>query len=93
MRERLKHGLNWYELMPILDDLATLMLAINHGDQHEFEVYLQQLNERLKSFQSHLQAASAGHADSRSAARADGHANPRASRRLTDQHAGSGGPG
>ncbi|MBK5532197.1 diguanylate cyclase [Pseudomonas sp. TH08] len=70
MRERLQHGLNWYELIPILDDLATLMLAITDSGQHEFEVYLQQLNERLETFQSNLQAASDGHADNSSAARA-----------------------
>ena len=69
MRDRLKNGLNWYELLPILDDFATLMLAITDSGQHEFEVYLQRLNERLESFQSNLQAASAGHADNRSAAR------------------------
>jgi diguanylate cyclase len=70
MRDRLKNGLNWYELLPILDDLATLMLAISDSGQHEFETYLQRLNERLESFQSNLQAASNGHADSRSAAQA-----------------------
>ncbi|WP_419712630.1 diguanylate cyclase [Pseudomonas sp. NFX224] len=70
MRDRLKNGLNWYELLPILDDFATLMLAISDSGQHEFEAYLQRLNERLESFQSNLQAASAGHADSRSAAEA-----------------------
>lgn len=69
MQDRLRHGLNWYELLPILDDLATLMLAINDSGQHDFELYLKQLNERLDTFQSHLQAASEGHADSRSAAR------------------------
>lgn len=69
MRDRLKNGLNWYELLPILDDLATLMLAITDSGQHEFEAYLQQLNERLESFQSNLQAASEGHADNRSVAR------------------------
>ncbi|MEZ1316771.1 diguanylate cyclase [Pseudomonas fluorescens] len=69
MRDRLQNGLNWYELLPILDDLATLMLAINDSGQHEFEVYLQQLNERLGSFQSNLKAASDGHADNLSAAR------------------------
>ncbi len=69
MRERLQNGLNWYELLPILDDLATLMLAITDSGQHEFEAYLQQLNERLEAFQSNLRAASDGHADSRSAAR------------------------
>ncbi|KPG99466.1 DeoR faimly transcriptional regulator [Pseudomonas sp. RIT-PI-q] len=69
MRDRLQNGLNWYELLPILDDLATLMLAITDSGQHEFEAYLKQLNERLESFQSNLQAASTGHADNRSAAR------------------------
>ena len=70
MRDRLKNGLNWYELLPILDDLATLMLAISDSGQHEFETYLQRLNERLESFQSNLQAASDGYADNRSAAQA-----------------------
>ncbi|WP_226476930.1 GGDEF domain-containing protein [Pseudomonas sp. MWU16-30323] len=69
MRERLTHGLNWYELLPILDDLAVLMLAITDSGQHEFEAYLKQLNERLEAFQGHLQVATDGHADSRSAAR------------------------
>ena len=69
MRERLAHGLNWYELLPILDDLAVLMLAITDSGQHEFETYLKQLNERLEAFQGHLQVASEGHADSSTAAR------------------------
>lgn len=69
MRERVSRGLNWYELIPVLDDLAVLMLAITDSGQHEFEAYLQQLNERLETFQSHLQEASAGHADNSSAAR------------------------
>ena len=64
----LEKGLNWYELLPILDDLAVLMLAITDSGQHEFEAYLKQLNERLESFQNNLQAASEGHAEGRSAA-------------------------
>ncbi|MGN2433056.1 GGDEF domain-containing protein [Pseudomonas syringae] len=69
MQLRLKHGLNWYELLPILDDLAVLMLAINNGGQQEFGSYLKQLNERLESFQSHLQAASEDRAEDQSAVR------------------------
>lgn len=69
MRSRLEHGLNWYELLPILDDLAVLMLAITDSGQHEFELYLKQLNERLESFQSNLQAASEDHAGQQSASR------------------------
>ncbi|MGE6443097.1 diguanylate cyclase [Pseudomonas bubulae] len=68
MCRRLEKGLNWYELLPILDDLAVLMLAITDCGQHEFEAYLKQLNERLESFQNNLQAASEGHAEGRSAA-------------------------
>jgi len=69
MRERLQNGLNWYELLPILDDLAVLMLAITDSGQHEFEAYLQRLNDRLESFQSSLRAASEDHADGLSASR------------------------
>ncbi|RAU48424.1 MULTISPECIES: diguanylate cyclase [unclassified Pseudomonas] len=69
MRIRLQHGLNWYELLPILDDLAVLMLAITDSGQHEFERYLKQLNERLESFQANLQAASADHAGQQTASR------------------------
>lgn len=69
MRERLAHGLNWYELLPILDDLAVLMLAITDSGQHEFEAYLKQLNGRLEAFQGHLLVASEDHADSSQAAR------------------------
>ncbi len=73
MRQRLEHGLNWYELLPILDDLAVLMLAISDSGQQEFEVYLKQLNERLESFQSNLQAASEDYVDQQSASRALDH--------------------
>ncbi|MCJ8207409.1 GGDEF domain-containing protein [Pseudomonas sp. RGM2987] len=69
MQERLRNGLNWYELLPILDDLAVLMLAITDSGQHEFEAYLQRLNDRLESFQSSLRAASEDHADGLSASR------------------------
>ncbi len=69
LRLRLEHGLNWYELLPILDDLAVFMLAITDSGQHEFEAYLKQLNQRLDYFQSSLQAVSDGHAASHSSAR------------------------
>lgn len=69
MRHRLEHGLNWYELLPILDDLAILMLAISDSGQHEFEAYLKELNQRLESFQSSLQVVNDGHLQSHSSAR------------------------
>lgn len=70
MRLRLEHGLNWYELLPMLDDLAVLMLAITDSGHHEFEQYLKQLNERLESFQANLQAASEDHAGQQTASQA-----------------------
>jgi diguanylate cyclase len=69
LRERILAGLNMYELVPVLDDLAVLMLAIADAGQREFEGYLKQLNERLATFQGGLQDAHDGYADSLSAAR------------------------
>lgn len=68
MHERIQRGLNWYELLPVLDELVVLMLAVNDGSQQEFERYLHQLNLRLENFQRQLQVAHGDHDDSRSAA-------------------------
>ena len=69
LRERIEGGLNLYELVPVLDDLAVLLLAIADVGQREFEGYLQQLNERLSSFQGSLKDAHEGYVDSVNAAR------------------------
>ncbi|MBU1331917.1 MAG: diguanylate cyclase [Gammaproteobacteria bacterium] len=70
LRARIQAGLNLYELVPVLDDLAVLMLAIADVGQREFEGYLKQLNERLASFQGGLQDAHEGYAESMNSARA-----------------------
>ncbi|MGE8496878.1 MAG: GGDEF domain-containing protein [Pseudomonas sp.] len=69
LRERIQAGLNMYELVPVLDDLAVLMLAIADVGQREFEGYLKQLNERLATFQGGLQDAHDGYTVSMDAAR------------------------
>ncbi|WP_263263538.1 diguanylate cyclase [Pseudomonas sp. RIT-PI-S] len=69
MRERLEHGLNWYELLPMLDDLAVMMLAISDNGQQELQRYLQQINERLAWFQDQLHLASQGQAETQDEAR------------------------
>ncbi|MEH3021645.1 MAG: diguanylate cyclase [Pseudomonas oryzihabitans] len=56
LRQRIQGSLNWYELVPVLDDLSVLVLALNHSGQSEFQLYLRQLNERLATFQSGLEA-------------------------------------
>lgn len=70
LRQRLQGGLNWYELVPVLDDLGVLVLAVTDSGQREFAGYLKQLNQRLALFLEHLSAAQEGYADSLDSARA-----------------------
>jgi diguanylate cyclase len=69
LRERINAGLNLYELVPVLDDLSSLVLSVAGMGMNEFQGYLQQLNERLAAFQETLQGAHQGHADAVSASR------------------------
>ena len=43
----LSAGLNWYELAALLEQLSIVFIAVLDSDQHEFELFLQALNERL----------------------------------------------
>ena len=69
LRQRVQGGLNWYELVPVLDDLAVLVLAVTDSGQREFASYLKQLNERLASFLSTLSEAHEGYSESVESAR------------------------
>lgn len=69
LRARMRSGLNWYELVPVLDDLAVLVLAVTDSGQREFAVYLQQLNERLAAFLGTLSEAHEGYSESLESAR------------------------
>ncbi|MDH4569835.1 diguanylate cyclase [Pseudomonas sp. BN414] len=70
LRQRLEGGLNWYELVPVLDDLAVLVLAVTDSGHREFAGYLKQLNQRLALFLEHLSAAHEGYSESLDSARA-----------------------
>lgn len=70
LRERIVGGLNWYELAPLLDDLAVLMISVTNQGKREFESYLQLLDERLQAMQQSLSLASAGHNHSQQTAQA-----------------------
>ena len=70
LRERILRGLNWYELAPLLDDLAELMISVTNQGKRDFENYLQVLNERLQTMQESLLQASAGQAHTQQAAQA-----------------------
>lgn len=64
LRQRVRGGLNWYELVAVLDDLAVLVLAVTDSGQREFASYLKQLNERLASFLGTLNEAHEGYSES-----------------------------
>ncbi|MCO6056174.1 GGDEF domain-containing protein [Pseudomonas sp. MOB-449] len=70
LRQRLEGGLNWYELVPVLDDLGVLVLAVTGSGHREFAGYLKQLNQRLALFLEQLSAAQEGYAESLDNARA-----------------------
>ena len=70
LRDRIQQGLNWYELVPVLDDLVQLMLSVADQGQREFESYLKLLNERLATMQDSLSAAREGHVQSQESAQA-----------------------
>ena len=70
LRERIQAGLNWYELVPVLDDLAQLMLSVADQGKRDFENYLTLLNERLASMQDSLGAARNGQERGQEAAQA-----------------------
>ncbi|MGA4633405.1 GGDEF domain-containing protein [Pseudomonas solani] len=69
LRERLVGGLNWYELVPVLDDLAVLVLAVTDSEHRDFAVYLKQLNERLVTFVASISAAHEGYSETLESAR------------------------
>ncbi|RMF14918.1 MAG: diguanylate cyclase [Gammaproteobacteria bacterium] len=47
IRQRIAQGLNWYELIPVLDDISNLVLAAVGKGQRDFEQFLKNLDERL----------------------------------------------
>ena len=44
----LSAGLNWHELAALLEQLSFIFTAVFDSDQHELEIFLQALNERLR---------------------------------------------
>ena len=48
-RELLSAGLGWTELAELLEQLSIVVIATLDNDQHEFELFLQSLNDQLSS--------------------------------------------
>lgn len=68
LRERIHGGLNWYELVPVLDDLAGLLRGLSSEGREEFQRYLRQINQRLSLVQESLGEMGEGNAEQRQAA-------------------------
>lgn len=58
LRKRINHGLHWYELPPLLDDMFAFMRTQNQSGEHELEQYLLQLNQHLIQFNDNLHSTS-----------------------------------
>ena len=56
---RIEAGLNWYELIPVLDDIANLVLAAVGKGQRDFEQFLKNLDERLSLLNAYLENSEA----------------------------------
>jgi diguanylate cyclase len=52
--EKINEGLNWYELVPTLDDVADLVLLALGNTQDEFEQFLKNLNKELSGVYQQL---------------------------------------
>ncbi|UZE96463.1 GGDEF domain-containing protein [Alkalimarinus alittae] len=53
----IQNGLNWYELGPTIDDVANLVISSVGKGQKDFELFLQNLDDRLATLQSFLAAS------------------------------------
>lgn len=64
LRKRINHGLHWYELPPLLDDIFAFILSHQHSGEHELEQYLLQLNQHLAQFNDNLHSTSQNYRES-----------------------------
>lgn len=56
LNEKLRAGVNCFDLTEILEELAALVIAIHSTSHQEIEEYLQQLNQKLNTVNTNLQA-------------------------------------
>lgn len=46
-QQQIEQGLNWYELVPTLEDISIVVISAFDRNQQEFESFLSRLNDRL----------------------------------------------
>ena len=67
LKNRLQNGLNWYELVPLLEDATDFLLQCLGNSQTELEQFLQSLDQRLKAIQALVSEASMSQSERRRA--------------------------
>ncbi len=63
IQSRIQQGLNWYELVPVLDDLAVMLRGLFGFDPSAYEAHIDQLNQCLESTQDNLLEAQTVHSE------------------------------
>ena len=63
LKVKLTGKLNWYELVPLLEQVANLVIDALGDGQEEFEQFLQSLDHRLETIQRLVNEASQGQLD------------------------------
>ncbi|NRA25492.1 MAG: hypothetical protein HRU08_13695, partial [Oleispira sp.] len=63
LRQKLTNKLNWYELVPLLEQVSNLIIDALGDGQEEFEQFLQGLDQRLETIQNLVDNASQGQLD------------------------------
>ena len=63
LKKKLTDKLNWYELVPLLEQVANLVIDALGDGQEEFEQFLQGLDHRLETIQHLVNDASQGQLD------------------------------
>lgn len=63
LKIKLTEKLNWYELVPLLEQVANLVIDALGEGQEEFEQFLQSLDHRLETIQNLVNKASQGQLD------------------------------
>ena len=69
LHQQLQQQLNWYELIPVLENLSVVVLAALDRDMQDFEVFLKGLDQRLLEVQDFLQTAQTEQRDAQSDSR------------------------
>lgn len=66
-KKQVDKGLNWYELVPTLEDISLVVVSAFDQNQQEFEGFLSSLNDRLLAAYDYISASRQAEGNSRQA--------------------------